>query len=126
MEKVIKIGEKEYNMKSSAYTILAYKNEWHKDLLKDFKSLYAFYIDLGINDNENIKDVAKKDENILSALENSGDMLNTLLQLAYIMIKEADKNQVESYESFLKGIDNLFTTNSSWINEVAELGMALF
>lgn len=125
MDKVVKIGEKEYKMKSSAWTLFSYKNEWKKDLLKDFKSIYALFSNIDITDKENIKQELKEDK-LLDVMDMSSDMIETLTQLAYTMIKEADKNQVESYESFLKGIDNLFSKSSDWINEVVELGISLF
>ena len=111
MDKVVKIGEKEYKMKSSAWTLFSYKND---------TPLYRF-----LCHKKNIKQELKEDK-LLDVMDMSSDMIETLTQLAYTMIKEADKNQVESYESFLKGIDNLFSKSSDWINEVVELGISLF
>ena len=51
-------------------------------------------------------------------------MLTLILKydkIAYVMIKEADPNQVSDYESFLKGIDSLYD-NIDWIAEVIYLG----
>ena len=40
--------------------------------------------------------------------------------MAYVMIEEADPNQVKSYDEFLKGINSLYE-DSAWINDVVEL-----
>lgn len=39
MRKVIKIGDKEYSMKASAYTQFKYKNDTGRSLLCDIQSL---------------------------------------------------------------------------------------
>ena len=48
------------------------------------------------------------------------DVIELLLQIAYIMIEEADPTQVTTFEEFLKGIDGLFD-ETAWVNEVIEL-----
>ena len=40
--------------------------------------------------------------------------------MAYVMIEEADKTQVTSYDDFLKGIETLYS-DITWINDVIEL-----
>lgn len=107
MEKSIKIGEKEYKMKSSAFTQFAYKNETGRSLLQDLKSL--------INNQKKIK--SKNFQ-----LDSFDEVNELLLKMSYVMIKEADKNQVTDYDSFLMGIDSLYD-DMDWIEEVIELGV---
>lgn len=101
MKKIVTISGKEYNMKSSAFTQFKYKNDTGRSLMADITKL------------SEIKDI---DTN----LESIDQLTETLLRIAYVMIEEADKNQVSSYEEFLKGIDGLFD-EVDWINEVVEL-----
>lgn len=101
MEKTIKICGKDYKVKSSAYTQFAYRNETNRGLLSDIVEL------------KNIKTDSPNVEII--------DKLNqTVLQMAYVMIKEADKTQVGSFEDFLKGINELYD-NTDWVGEVIEV-----
>lgn len=101
MKKIVTISGKEYNMKSSAFTQFKYKNDTGRSLMADITKL------------SEMKDI---DTN----LESIDQLTETLLRIAYVMIEEADKNQVSSYEEFLKGIDGLFD-EVDWINEVVEL-----
>lgn len=103
MKKVITICGKEYTMKSSAYTQFKYKDETGRKMLKDLQDIAK------------LKDL--KDEEMIDELD---DLTETILKMAYVMIEEADANQVKGYDDFLKGIDNLYE-NIEWINEVVEL-----
>ena len=103
MRKVIKISNKEYSMKSSAYTQFKYKNDTGRKLLDDIQRISK------IN--------SLPEEEQVSKIE---DIIETLLQIAYIMIEEADDKQVTTFDDFLKDIDGLFDT-TEWINEVIEL-----
>lgn len=103
MEKTIRIDGKDYKMKSSAYTQFAYKNETGRGLLSDIMDLQKLNLD---KVNENVDII---------------DKLNaTVLQMAYCMIKEADKSQVSNFEEFLRSIENLYD-NTEWITETIEL-----
>ena len=104
MEKKIKIGDKEYTMKASAYTQFAYKNETGRSLFNDVSKISKI----------NIED---------DQLDNIESILTLVLDMAYIMIKEADSTQVVNKESFLKSIDNLFT-EFDWIQEVITLALS--
>ena len=101
MKKIVTISGKEYSMKSSAYTQFKYKNDTGRKLLNDIQEI------------ANLKDV----ETNIGMMD---DLTGTLLKMAYIMIEEADKSQVTTFEDFLKGIDGLYD-NTDWINEVVEL-----
>ena len=106
MEKTIKISDKEFKMKSSAYTQFAYKNETGRGLMNDLQELTKLDMD-----------------NLDNNLEVIDTLNNMVLRMAYVMIKEADKNQVGGFEDFLKGLDNLYT-NTEWINETIELAIS--
>lgn len=104
MIKEIKISNKNYKMKSSAYTQFAYKNDTGRSLLKDLQSL----IDL------------KKDNSDDYNVDDLDEVTTLLLKIAYIMVKEADESQTNDYISFIKDIDSLYD-DTKWINEALEL-----
>lgn len=101
MKKIIKIGEKEYTMQSSALTQFSYKDETGRSFLQDLKKLTTI-VD---------KEITLDDLDVLD------DVSNLVLPIAYIMIKESDSRQTTDYKEFLRGIDNLFD-DVSWIEEV--------
>ena len=103
MRKVVRISEKEYSMKSSAYTQFKYRDVTGRKMLDDIQKI------------SNISQL--KEEEQIAKLD---DVIELLLRMAYIMIEEADASQVTTYDEFLKGIDGIFD-NIEWINEVIEL-----
>lgn len=106
MKRIIKIGNKEYEMKSSAYTQFKYKNDTGRKMLEDLQSL---------------TELQNKEENeMLSSIE---DLTEIVLRMAYVMIEEADPSQVKTFEDFLKSIDGLYD-ETDWINEVVSLAVA--
>lgn len=105
MKKIVKIGDKEFTMQSSAFTQFAYKNETGRSFLNDVKTLAKKYSDV-------------KDTNF--ELDDFDFVNELLLKIAFVMIQEADSNQVVNYEMFLKGIDGLYD-NQDWINQTIEL-----
>lgn len=104
MKKIIKIDGKEYEMKSSAFTQFEYKNLTGRSLLKDL---------------QNISNIADDIQNDFSLVDN---ITEQILDISYVMIKEANENQVSSKEDFYKGIENLYD-NYDWINEVISLAI---
>lgn len=108
MRKVVKINDKEYSMKSSAYTQFKYKNDTGRGLLEDISKIQNYN---GLTPEEQ----ASKTE----------ELIQLLLRLAYLMIEEADETQVKSYEDFLKSADGLLD-DPSWINDVVILASAPF
>ena len=121
MIKNIKIGDKDYILKSSAYTIFAYKDETGRDLLSDITSINENYIKL----NKKVKDegLTEEEKGILWINEVTPIMEHTL-KIAHIMIKEVDKNFKE-YNEWLRDIENLFE-NAEWVMEVLEVAIAPF
>jgi len=99
MEKIIRISNKDYKMKASALTQFSYKNETGRSFLSDLQKLTNI-------DSDNVE-----------TLDNVTELI---LKMAYIMIKEADKNQVVNYEEFLGNIENLYD-ETAWIEEVLQL-----
>ena len=103
MKKIVTIGDKEYSMKSSAYTQFKYKNDTGRKMLKDIQEITK----LGEIDNTEV-------------LSEMDDVVEIILRLAYTMIEEADPSQVENFEAFLKNIDGMFD-NQDWIMDVVTL-----
>lgn len=108
MRKVVKISDKEYSMKSSAYTQFKYKNDTGRGLLEDLNKIQKY------------QDLSQEEQ-----VNKTQELLELLLRLAYIMIEEADEKQVKSYEDFLKNIDGMLD-NVDWINEVVILASSPF
>lgn len=106
MRKVIKISEKEYSMKSSAYTQFKYKNDTGRKLLDDIQKI------------SKINQMGEEEQ-----ISNIEDVMELLLRIAFIMIEEADEKQVSTFDDFLKNIDGMFD-DTSWINEVIECAVA--
>ena len=103
MRKVITISGKEYSMKSSAYTQFKYKDVTGRKMLDDIQQI------------SKVNQMSEEEQ--ITQMEN---VLELLLQIAYIMIEEADASQVTTFDDFLKNIDGLFDT-TEWINDVIEL-----
>ena len=103
MRKIITISWKEYTMQSSAWTQFKYKNDTGRRMLQDLRD---------------ISKLQEADEDTM--LNGVDDLTEILLKMAYVMIEEADPNQVKSYDDFLKSINSLYE-DTNWINEVVEL-----
>lgn len=107
MKKIIRISNKDYTIKSSAYTQFKYKNDTGRNLLSDLQSL-------------RLKIEGKKEEEVVGALD---DMLDIVLKITYILIDEANQENVGSFDDFLKGIDDLFS-DINWIADSIECAIA--
>ena len=116
MVKTVKIGNKEYDLKSSAYTMFKYKNDMQRDLLKDISAINDKYTE--------ISNLPKEEQDIKWISEISG-ILDMALHLAYIMIQEQDSNFKISYEDWLKELDAL-CEDTEWIPNVLEVGISPF
>ncbi|MCM1052462.1 MAG: hypothetical protein NC483_00570 [Ruminococcus sp.] len=108
MEKIINISGKNYQMKASALTQFSYKDFAGRSFLKDLQDLIK------------LKD--KKNDSF--SIDDLDEVSELLLKIAYILIKEADKehntNQAVDYEALLGSIDNLYD-DEKWIYDVLEL-----
>ena len=110
--KRIKIGSKEFDMKSSAYTQFKYKDITGKSLIKDLTALGKKYENFDkIDENEAIERFDDLDEFIMTAL-----------RIAFIMIIEG-KSFNGSFEGYLMEIDN-YLEDLTWISEVVELALS--
>lgn len=107
MEKTIKIGKHEYKMHSSAYTQFKYKNDTGRSLMADIDAFEKKYGNL----------LKGNDEVFLTQID---DIVEIAFRLAYTMASEAGDPQVQSFESFLKSIDDYYD-DPTWLNEVVEL-----
>ena len=116
MLKTIKIGEKSYDMKSSAYTPFKYENDYGRDLLKDLNVLNK--------KNKEISKLKTQEERESAWLEEINSIFKMTLQIAYVMICEQDP-KFKSYDEWLKELDYAFS-NPKWIEEVMELAMSTF
>lgn len=116
MVKTIKIGDKEYNLKSSAFTMFAYKNETGRDFLQDLQELNTTVIEIN---------KLPKEEQDAAWLKELTPIFEKALRLAHIMILEQDKT-FKSYEDWLKDLDSLFSDNMTWLSDVIEVGIAPF
>lgn len=114
MKKIINIGNKELTLKSSAYTVLAYKEETGKNLLEDLQKISDLQISNDLSDEEQQRKL----------MVNLEPFMEMLLKLVYVMYKEANKD-AESFKDFCEGIDNLFD-NVEWLQGVLELAVAPF
>lgn len=111
MIKTIKLGGKEYQMKASAYTQFAYKDETGRSFLDDLSKLTEFK---GV-DTENTAEMLK-------ALE---PVLNIVLDVSYIMINEATPNTFNNRDDFYKSIDTILDDdNMESITEIIELAIS--
>ena len=108
MKKQIKIGDKEYFAKSSAYTQFKYKNDTGHKLMSDLQEVAR------------LQELSQEEQ-----IEGIQDMLETILRMTYIMIEEADSSQVTSYEDFLKGLDGLLD-DEEWLGDVIDLASSPF
>ncbi len=107
MRKIIKIGNKEYTMQSSAFTQFKYRNDTGRKLMQDVNR---------------ITELRKKDSETI--LEDLDEFLEIILNVAYVMIEEADPNQTKSFEDFLRNTDALFDTQAEWVEDTIELAMS--
>lgn len=107
MIKTTRIGNKDYVLKSSAYTIFAYKNETGRELLDDLTELQK----MSVKKNTSVNDLSI--------------ITNLALKLAYILILEGDNSLKISYNDFLKSIDTLYE-DTGWIQDVILVGSSPF
>jgi|GEM_PF-3482053 len=104
MKKIINIGGKDYTIQSSALTQFKYRDMTGRKLMQDINK---------------IKDLREDNDDILAIID---DFLEILLQITYVMIVEADNNQVGSFEEFLKNIEKMFD-ETKWVDEVIDLAV---
>lgn len=117
METIIKISGKEVKLKSSAYTIFAYQNEFSRDMLEDVAKMQKIAKDIKSLD----KTLPNYGEQCLNLIM---PIIKVVMQLLYMTAKEAN-DSITNYQTFLKSIDNLFE-DFSWFQGVLECSLAPF
>ena len=111
MIKTIKLGGKDYQMKASAYTQFAYKNETGRSFLDDISKLTQ------------LKDIGSDD--IVKSMSSLEPLLNIILDVSYIMINEATPNTFNNREDFYKSIDSILDDeNMESITEIISLALS--
>lgn len=105
MIKTIKLGGKEYQMKASAYTQFAYKNETGRSFLDDISKLTQ------------LKDIGSED--IMKSLNSLEPLINIILDVSYIMINEATPNTFNNRDEFYKSIDSILDDEN--INSITDI-----
>lgn len=110
MRKKITIGNKEYEMQSSAYTQFKYRDVTGRTLIKDLTEL-----------SKKQEKMSSKND-LTEQFEGIDDFITTVLEIAYIMSSEA-KSFTGTKEEFLMTIDN-YLENADWIGEVVELAIS--
>ena len=115
MLKTVKIGDKHYDMKSSAWTPFKYENEYQTDFLGDINKI-----------NKKAIEISKlpEEEQQTAWLDQMTGIFKTVLQIAYTMIKENNES-FKSYEEWLKELDGIYQ-EANWIQEVLECAMSTF
>ena len=107
MKKIVNIEGKDYTMQSSAFTQFAYRDITGRSLLKDLEEITK----IATNENDFMQNISKLDK-----------ITEPLLDVAYVMIKEGDPNQVLSREEFYKSIESVYD-NFDWILDVISLAV---
>lgn len=116
MVKTVKIGDKEFNLKSSAFTPFKYENEYGSDLLKDINSINV--------KQKEISKLATEEERSDAWINEIGGIMKMALRIAYTLIQEYDE-KVAPYETWLKSLDHVFG-EYEWMQEVMECAMSTF
>lgn len=114
MEKIITISGKDYKIKSSAFTPFAYKNETGRDLLSDINKINQL--------NVKISKIGDEEERNSKWMDEVTNILEMVLKMAYLMIKEASKD-IEPYEDWLKNLDDIMS-DVSWLTTTLEVGIS--
>lgn len=111
MIKTIKLGGKEYQMKASAYTQFAYKNETGRSFLNDISKLTS----LAELNTDDISEMLKQLEPVF----------DIILDASYIMINEANPNTFANREEFYKSVDSIIDAdNVDSITEIITLALS--
>ena len=99
MQKTVRIGEKDVEMRASAATAIRYRNVFHGDIMKELMALDAENIDMSVV--EKIQQVgfimAKTAEGANMAALSTDDYLEWLEQFDQIDIMQAAKDIISVY-----------------------------
>lgn len=105
MIKTIKLGGKDYQMKASAYTQFAYKNETGRSFLNDISKLTELQ--------------KAETDDVVEIIKSLEPVLNIILDISYIMINEATPNTFPNREEFYKSIDSILDEDN--LNSITDI-----
>ena len=94
MEKIVKVGEYEFPVRSNAATLLSYRRNFGRDGMKD---LLALVKDVG---NKNANDA----DSVVQAFADGSFEMETLYRFIWVFAKSADKS-IPPMEEWLEGFD---------------------
>ncbi len=94
MEKIVKVGEYEFPVRSSAATLLSYRRNFGRDGMKDLLALVK-----GVG-NKNANDA----DSVVQAFADGSFEIETLYRYIWTFAKSADK-EIPPMEEWLEGFD---------------------
>lgn len=97
MRKTIVIDGKEVELKATASTVRRYKSWFNRDLLKDFGKVYRVFKEAEALAAE-VGEAAK--------VEISGEILETIQNMTYVMARQADQNVPKNIDDWLDQFDS--------------------
>lgn len=122
--KKVTIGEKEYSLECNAFTRVLYKKIFGRAIFKDISLLTDFFTGTQKIDKENISEEEKEAKKNKETLESYDDILDVIMQLAYIEIYTHDR-QFMSYEEWLESLNKVSITEG-WVTEVVNTATECF
>ena len=122
--KKVTIGEKEYSLECNAFTRVLYKKVFGRAIFKDISLLTDFFAKSEKIDKEDLSQEEKEQKKNQETLENYDDILDVVLQIAYIEIYTHDRGFV-SYENWLESLSKVSITEG-WVTEVVSIATDCF
>lgn len=122
--KKVTIGDKEYSLECNAFTRILYKKIFGKAIFKDISALNEYYNKTEEVNKENISEEEKEKKKNRIMLENYDDILDVIMQMAYIEIFTHDRKFI-SYEEWLSTMDKI-DINQEWVGEVVSIATNCF
>lgn len=122
--KKVKIGEQEYPLECNAFTRVLYKKVFERAIFKDISLLTDFFAKSEKIDKEDLAADEKEQKKNKETLENYDDILDVVLQLAYIEIYTHDR-QFMSYDEWLESLKKVSITEG-WVTDVVSIATDCF
>lgn len=122
--KKVKIGEQEYSLECNAFTRVLYKKVFGRAIFKDISLLTDISAKNDKIDKENIEADEKVQKKNKETLEQYDDILDVVLQLAYIEIYTHDR-QFMSYDEWLESLKKV-SISEGWVTEVVNIATDCF
>lgn len=122
--KRVKIGNEEYSLECNAFTRVLYKKVFGRAIFKDISLLTDISAKNDKIDKENIEAEEKEQKKNKETLEQYDDILDVVLQLAYIEIYTHDR-QFMSYDEWLESLEKV-SISEGWVTEVVNIATNCF